>query len=317
MKKKSIQWSLLGLWILMGSGFVFAAESNRIVAVVNNEIITNFELEKAMKSVPAETLENGNKEEIQKQILFQLIDAKVVDLQIKKLGIKISPEELDKAVSRIRQDEGFSNQKDFMTALAKDGLSEGEFRGKVKDQLLRYKLVSREIGSKIVINESDLRDYFQTHQSEFQNPEGVHLAQIILLIKEGSSPEEMEKQKIKAEEIWGRLKKGEDFSEMAKKFSQDSSAAQGGDLGVFKLDELDSILRKVISGLNPGEITPVIQSPNGFQIIKVVATQGGKHFTFDEVKERIQEKLFKDQVDQRFKRWLEEVKARSYIKILL
>jgi peptidyl-prolyl cis-trans isomerase SurA len=139
----------------------------------------------------------------------------------------------------------------------------------------------------------------------------------LLAISEKTSPEEIARQKKKAEELLGRLKKGEDFAELARKFSQDPSATQGGDLGMFVSEEIEPALQKVISVLKPGEFSSVIQSPNGWQIVKLIGIKGAKEVSFDEVKGRIQEQLFQEEVDQRFAQWLQKLKDRSYIKVLL
>ncbi len=303
--------------IVISSGLAFAEATNRIVAIVNNDIITYYELEKVMKTLIPEGQEGRGKEVIQKQILFQLIDHKLVDLQVKRLGIQVFSDEVQKAIDRIKQDQGVNGPEAFKAALSKQGLTEDEFRDKIKEQILRFKLISREIGSKIIIPFSRIQDYYQKNKSEFQRTEGIHLAHIMLKTEAGASSEDLIKQKEKAQEIWERLKKGEDFADLARTFSQDSSAAQGGDIGTFKLDEIDPSLREAIAHLNTGDISPVIQSPQGFQIVKLIALQGAKEFTLDEVKDRIHEQLFQVEVDQRFAQWLQQLKDRSYIQVLL
>jgi peptidyl-prolyl cis-trans isomerase SurA len=262
-------------------------------------------------------MEKVEQEEFQKQVLFHLIDQKLVDMQIKRLGVQIPSDEVDKAVARIKQEQGVNNPEDFSAALLKEGLSEAEFRNKIKEQILRFRLISREIGSKIVIPEVRIQEYYQKNKYKLQKTEGVHLAHILLTISEKSSPDEIERQKKKGEELLGRLKKGEDFAELARKFSQDPSATQGGDLGMFVLEEIEPALQKVISVLKPGEFSSVIQSPNGWQIIKLIDIKGAKEVSFDEVRGRIQEQLFQEEVDQRFAQWLQKIKDRSYIKVLL
>jgi len=315
--KKQISSFFVMLSIVIGSGLAQAQEINRIVAIVNNEIITFHELEKALRDYRPSAMEKVEQEEFQKQVLFQLIDQKLVDIQIKRIGIQISSDEVDKAVARIKQDQGINNSEAFSAALLKEGLSEAEFRNKIKEQILRFRLISREIGSKIIIPEDRIQDYYQKNKNKFQKTEGVHLAHILLAISEKTSPEEIERQKKKGDEILERLKKGEDFAELARKFSQDPSATQGGDLGMFVLEEIEPALQKVISALKPGEFSSVIQSPNGWQIVKLIDIKGAKEVSFDEVKGRIQEQLFQEEVDQRFAQWLQKIKDRSYIKVLL
>ncbi|MGC1404490.1 MAG: peptidylprolyl isomerase [Thermodesulfobacteriota bacterium] len=165
--------------------------------------------------------------------------------------------------------------------------------------------------------EDRVKEYYEKNKLQFQKKEGIHLAHILLTTSSTSSPEEILGQKKKAEEIWERLKKGEDFSELARKFSQDPSAAQGGDLGVFNLVELDPFLREVVSTLKQGEFSQVLQVPSGWQIIKLISIQDDKEVGFAEVRERILDHLYQDEVDLRFSQWLQQLKSRSYIQILL
>ncbi len=306
---------LLILLVFVGSGR--AAETNRIVAIVNNEIITFLDLEKAIKSLPPSVAERERPEEVQKQVLFQLVEQKLVELQIKRLGIQISSEEVEKTIAKIKQDQGLTGAEDFAKALSKQGLTEKEFNDKIKEQIQRYRLISREIGSKIIIPEARIQEFYQKNKAEFQKSEGVHLANILLVISSNDSPEEILGKKKKAEEIWERLKKGEDFSEIAKKYSQDPSASQGGDLGVFNLNDLDPILKNTVSTLKKGEFSKVIQSPHGWQIVKLLDIQKGGEVSFTEVRGRILDHLFEEEVNLRFDQWLQQLKERSYIQILL
>jgi peptidyl-prolyl cis-trans isomerase SurA len=312
--KNKISGTVVLLILLIAGGLACAEETNRIVAIVNNEIITYYELEKAIKNLPPSVVEKERPEEVQKQLLFQLVDQKLVELQIKRLGIQISSDEVDKTVDKIKQDQGLTGAEDFAKVLKKEGLTEKEFKNKIREQIQRFKLIGREIGSKIIIPEARVMEYYQKNKSLFQKAEGIHLALILLTT---SSPEEGLEQKKKAEEIWERLKKGENFSDLARKYSQDPSAAQGGDLGVFSLNDLDPFLREVVSTLKPGEFSQVLQSPHGWQIIKLIASQDAKEVGYEEVRGQIFEHLYQEEVNLRFSQWLQQLKDRSYIQILL
>jgi peptidyl-prolyl cis-trans isomerase SurA len=316
MKKIIIRLLMTGL-LLLGGQWAHSEATNRVVAIVNDEIITFYELEKVKKNYNLPEMEKEKEEEFQKQLLFQLIDQKLIDLQIRRLGIQIAGEEVDKAVDRIKQDQGLKSPEDFSKALLREGLSESEFRKKVKDQILRFKLISREIGSKIIIPESQMLEYFEKNKSKFQTVEGVQMAHIFLPMSDKTPPEERDNLKKKIEEIQDRLIKGEDFAELARKFSQDSSASQGGNLGTFAIEDIDPSLRKVIFTLKPGEFSSILQSPNGWQIVKLIEFKGGKEVSYSEAKNRVQDQLFQEEVDKRFTQWLQKVKDRSYIQILL
>jgi peptidyl-prolyl cis-trans isomerase SurA len=316
-KKVDVVLCFLGVMIFLLGGVAQAAVDNRIVAIVNNDIITYFELEKTMKQMAPQNLGPEQRAETQKQLLFQMIDQKLIDLQVKKLGLQVLTEEVDNTIKRIKQEQGLVTPEDFAAFLNKQGLTEKELKQKIKDQILRFKLISREIGSKIIIPQERVKEYYQKNKSEFKRVEGVHLAHIILRTGPDLPPDELTKQNQLAQEILERLKKGENFSELARTYSQDATAAQGGDLGMFKLEEIEPSLREVVSHLKPGEVSPVIQTPQGLQIVTLVSRNEAKEFTFDEVKDGLQERLFQTEVDQRFSQWLQQLKDRSYIQVLL
>jgi peptidyl-prolyl cis-trans isomerase SurA len=315
MLKKRIMCWLLALLGTLAGGNLLAQPSNRIVAIVNNDIVTFLELEKTMKTM-APQISGGKQDEIRKQVLLNLVDQKLVDQVIKKAGLQVSKEEVEQTINRLRKEQGLEKAEAFKASLEREGLTEEEFRGKIREQIQRYKLVSREIGSKILISETVVREAYQKDKDKFQQPEGVHLAHILITV-DPNSPEEASKQRLKAEEVLARLKKGEAFGDLARSYSQDPSASQGGDLGTFALEEIDPALREIVIQLKPGEVSPILQSPRGWQIIRLLEYKQKKELTYLEARDRIQERLFQEEVDKRFGEWIQKLRERSYIQILL
>lgn len=315
MMKKQIMCWFLALTGTLAGGSLQAQTSNRIVAIVNNDIVTSLELEKAMKTV-ASQIPEGRQDEIRKQVLFNLIDQKLVEQSVKRAGLQVLKEEVEQTIKRLRKEQGLEKEEAFKAALEREGLTEEEFRGKIREQIQRYKLVSREIGSKVVISETVIKEAYQNNKDKFQQVEGVHLAHILITVNP-NSPEEASKQRMKAEEILDRLKKGEAFEDLARSYSQDPSASQGGDLGTFALDEIDPALRETVIKLKPGEVGPILQSPQGWQIIRLIDFKQKKELTYLEARDRIQERLFQEEVDKRFGEWIQKLRERSYIQILL
>ena len=218
--------------ILWGSLVAVQAEvTNRIVAVVNNEIITWLELEKKMKELlPPGT--PSNNPEIQKQVLFQMIDEKLLGSQIRKLNLQVGKEEIDKALSRIQEDQGIKSPEEFAAALAREGIKEEDLRTRLKDQILRFRLISREIGSKIIFSGDQVNAYYQKNRSKFEAGRTSPVGPDHYLERRLSQPGGGQS---RIEEIAALLRQGESFGCLAIKFSRDSSAPQGGDLGVFSL----------------------------------------------------------------------------------
>jgi peptidyl-prolyl cis-trans isomerase SurA len=307
--------SLAAVFLMFGGPFgsVQAEVTNRIVAVVNNEIVTWLELEKKMR----ELLPRGapvNNPEVQKQVLFQLIDEKLLGSQIRKLNLQVSKEEIDRALSRIQEDQGIKSPEEFAALLARDGLKEEDLRARLRDQILRFKLISREIGSKVIFSGDQISAYYQKNRSKFQEGERVHLAQITILNSDYASPEAA---KARTEEIAALFRQGESFDSLARKFSRDPSASQGGDLGFFALPEIDPDLAQNLARLKPGETTPVLNLPEGWRLVQLVKREATKSAGLEEVKDQIQEKLYQEEVEARAGQWLLKLRERSSIQIML
>jgi peptidyl-prolyl cis-trans isomerase SurA len=300
--------------ILWGSLAAVQAEvANRIVAVVNNEIITWQELEKKM----GELLPPGtppNNPEIQKQVLFQMIDEKLLGSQIRKLNLQVSKEEIDKAIARIKQGQGMKSDEEFTAALAREGIKEEELRARLKDQILRFKLISQEVGSKLIFSKDQIDAYYQKNRSKFEGGERLHLAQITILNADYPSPEAA---KARIEEIAALLRQGEPFASLAKKFSRDPSGPQGGDLGFFPLPEIDSSLAQALAPLKPGETTPVLNLPEGWRLVQLLKRETTQTEGLEEAREKIQETLYQEEVEARAGQWLLKLRERSSIQILL
>jgi len=308
---RSLSAAFLILW---GSLVAVQAEvTNRIVAVVNTDIITWLELEKKMRELlPPGTPPNNP--EIQKQVLFQLIDEKLLGTQIRKLNLQVGKEEIDQALSRIQQDQGLKSPEAFAAALAREGISEEMLRARLKDQILRFRLISREIGSKLIFSEEQINAYYQKNKSKFEAAERLHLAQITVLNSDHPSPEAA---KAQIEEISVLLRQGEPFDLLAKKFSRDPSASQGGDLGFFSLEEIDPLLMQALSPLKPGETSPVESLPEGWRVVKLISRETTKTVSPKEAREKVQEMLYQEEVESRAGQWLLKLRERSSIQILL
>ena len=300
--------------VFWGSHVAVQAEvANRIVAVVNNEIITWVELGKKMGQLLPPGTDPRNTE-VQKQVLFQMIDEKLLGSQIRKLNLQVSQEEIDKAIIRIRNDQGLSNAEEFTAALAREGMKEEDLRARLKDQILRFRLISREIGSKIIFSGDQVSAYYQKNRSKFEGGERLQLAQIVIVNSDYPSPEEA---KARIQEIAVLLRQGESFGPLAKKFSKDPSAAQGGDLGFFPLTEIDPSLAQALAPLKPGETTPVLSHPEGWRLVQLVKRETTQAAGLEESRERIQEMLYQEEVESRAGQWLLKLRERSSIQILL
>ena len=253
--------------------------------------------------------------ETRRQVLKLLVDEKIAFEKIRELGIEITPGEIDEAIERIKESNQLT-QEDLIARLKEQDMSLKSYREEIKRQLERNKLINYEVKSKIVIREEELKDYYTKNKDKFRLIAKVHLATIFLKQEDPSNQEETIALLRKAEDIVFRLKKGEDFGEMAKKFSQGPGAEEGGDLGIFKTSQLDPDLLKILKDMIPGDVTRPIIRPAGIQIVKLLERQDSIVKPFEEVREAIFEILYKEKINKRYSSWLKDLREKAYTKII-
>jgi peptidyl-prolyl cis-trans isomerase SurA len=296
---------------------------DRIVAVVNNDIISLQELNRITKPYVERIKQNRYSSEKEQKMLFeirrkalnQLIDEKLTDQELKRHNITVSTREIDRTIERIKEMASITDE-ELRTELASQGLTMEEYRVRTKEQLLRRKLINREVRSKIVITQEDVKAYYDSHMDAYAGKKKYHLRNIIMTVTPLASDTEKQTTFTRMENVLEKLEQGEDFAKLAKIYSQSSMASEGGDLGFFRLDEISPLLRPEIEELKAGEFTSVIDTEMGYQIFLVeeVVEKPGK--SLEDATPEITDKLYTEIVDQKHQAWLENLRTRSHIKII-
>ena len=319
LKRLSFVILLMSLWLEP----LFAAEvCNRVVAVVNNDVITLYELNNRIKEMTGEAPEELMQKnqamfrDAQQKILGLLIDEKIAQAKIKELKIKVSEKQVDNYLEKLKRDNQWT-QEDLVAGLQKEGLSYEKYRERVKNDIERAQLIEYEVRSKIIIRDEAIQKYYEEHKGTFGAAEKVQLAGIFLTRKNLKSEEEMRELYRKAQDISAKLKAGADFSQMAATYSEGPGAKQGGDLGQFTVDHLEAGLKSVVEALPEGGTSDPIVRPNGIQIIKVVKKQTGKIRSLEEMREAIYGILYQEEVNRRYQNWIKELRDSAYTQIIL
>jgi len=312
---------LVALVFLFGPQRVSAEIFNRVVAIVNDDLITLYELNqriREMTGLTAEDLRDKDERrylEARKQILELMIDEKCAEEKVRELGIKIPPQQIDAAIETIK-DRNRWTQEDLVAMLKQEGLTYEEYRNKIKTDLERFELINNQIKSKIIIREEQIAQYYKENEKDYSSEETVQLGGIFLIQRNPKDEEESRRLKAKGEEILARLKNGEDFAALAKEFSQGPGANEGGDLGAFKADQLEPELRKALAGIEVGKFTDLIVRANGIQIIKLIKRQKAQARPLEEVKDAIHAKLYQEEVNRRYMAWIKELRKETFTKII-
>jgi peptidyl-prolyl cis-trans isomerase SurA len=325
---------LLSFFLSFSHGIAIAQLLDRVVAIVEDDIITLSELresseeffERIRQSAPEDQIEAAL-EEAEQRVLSRLIDQRLISQQATKANVMISEEELEQNYTNNLSRMGISHDQ-FTKKLEESGLSVEKYKNDLHNQLLRDKLISYEVRSKIIITEDMMKEHYDKEYSGKLEDDGYYLLQIGFIwgnsdeIHQSEELLEADKARARQEahEARQQLLDGEDFTALARRKSDLPSASDGGDLGVFHRDEMAPYMRDAIVELETGEITPVLETPGTFQIFKVLSRRQGEvveKVPFETVKEEIRKKLFEKKFETEYRNWVETIKQNSYVKKML
>ncbi|HUV51056.1 MAG TPA: SurA N-terminal domain-containing protein [Anaerolineae bacterium] len=293
---------------------------DRIVAVVNDDIITFSELNQFIKPYADKIKTLGYPPEKEREMLFkmrddilsQLIDQKLTDQEIKRFKISVSEKEIDAAVERIKEINYYSDE-ELRQELAGQGLNMGEYRKNIREQILRAKLVNLEIKSKVVITRQDVKSYYEAHSDKYCGEKKYRLWNIIMKVPPSADEAKMSSIQKSMQAVLAKLKAGQPFEEMAESYSESSGSL---DLGLFAINELSPQLQEAIKGLGSGEFTSVLDTDYGYQIFYISEVIDSPGKSLEEVTAEIEENLFGEIVDKKFRSWLDDLHEKSHIKII-
>lgn len=304
-------------------GFAHADIVDRILVVVNDDIILLSEIDQIMSSIKKSYESRGvplvEQERLLRgqraNVLERLIRDKLTDQQVARHKLKVTDDEVDRTIKRIRETNKLSED-EFRRAVELEGLQFDTYRKRIKDQILRTRLVNREVKSRIVVTDSDIKHYYDEHIEQYTGSTKYKLRHILLKLSPDAPDSQVSRVSEEMNMIRRRLQAGESFKDLAMQFSDASTAATGGELGVFGLNLLSEEINAALKGLQPKEFSPVVETDQGQQIFYVeeILQSGGK--TLEEAAPEIKEKLYAERVNQKFKTWLEDLRKRSHIQIL-
>jgi peptidyl-prolyl cis-trans isomerase SurA len=300
-----------------------AAVVDRIVAVVNEDVITLYDIENLMRPVlqnikaqrlpPEREIQAVAK--LRNEMLNNLIDTKLTEQEVKRYNITITEEEVDNYIRQLKQRRPTTDEQ-LRALLAEQGMTLEDYRKEIKLQLQRTKLVNREVRSRVVITEADIKAYYEKNKSKYGGGTRYHLWNLFVKLPAQASPANREAAQDLLAEVLAELRRGRPFLEIVRLSAERSSDVQGSDLGLFRVEELTPQLREVVRGLKPGQFSGVVESDFGYQIVYVQEIQETASKPLAQVESEIQDILFRERVDDRFSSWLSDLRKRSHIKIM-
>src|SRR6267143_50664 len=295
-----------------------------IVARVNNDVITREDLEHARKSLAPEVQEecqNCTPDQVRTQIaareknlLRDLIDQSLLVQRAKDDNINVDGDVI-KRLDAIRVSAKLPDMETVEKEVTKSGQDFEDFKSQIKNQLLTRDVIRKEVGSRIIISHEDVIKYYEAHKQDFVRPEMVVLREIFVSTEK--KPEaDIPTLRKKAENLRDRvLKNGDDFGELAKRFSDSPTAQQSGELGAFERSKLDPNISEKVFALNRSQMTDVIETKTGFEILQVRERYQAGEQPLDKVDTEITNHLYEDKMEPGLRAYLKTLREDSYLQV--
>lgn len=294
---------------------------DKVVAVVNDDVITQSELDQLLAPVYGQykKVYTGREfslkmEEARQGLLNQLIEDKLVYQEAKRLGVEVSEEEINEKMDAFQ---ARFKKEDFDRLLQEQGLTLSKLRNRYREQIAIRKLHQHQVRSKVIVTPVEIEDYYKQHLDEFTEDEKIRVSTITIRKNEEALDAKGEdlKAKEKAEEVRGKILAGGNFEELARTYSQDTKAEAGGDLGFIGRGELIPSIDEVIFNLKIGDVSPVLTTEMGYHIFKVTERRERREKSLEEVRDMIEDFLIRKETRKRFNEWMQDLKKNAYISI--
>lgn len=287
-----------------------SAADDAIIAVVNDETITLKDLQEYLNAIYLQLVSDGkNEEEVEKSMtdyeingIDQLIEDKLLVEEANKKQMQLRPQLIEERLTHIKSH--YPSEKEFLDALTADGLTVGDLKNRITDQLKKKYVIEMEVRSKIQVKPQEVTEYYEKHFTQFQSPEKVDLDSIFVAYQDNR-----DEAAAKANRALDLLKQGRNFLEVAKEFSDAPS------IGLMEKGQLLPELEETIFKLKEAEISPLVETDNGIYIFWVNKKIPAKVSTLENAKDEISDILFQKKFQEQLANWLKELRKDAYVEI--
>ncbi|WP_447600597.1 peptidylprolyl isomerase [Nitrospira sp. Nam80] len=296
------------LWlmaILPAPPAVYAKLEDRIVAIVNSDLIMLSEIKRELISEQERIRQRYRGDDLERRLkvaeyvaLTKMIERRLQLQAAKTKGIEVTDQEVSQAVEELKKQ-------------GDKRLGSGSHTT-IKEELLLLRVVDREVRSVVMVADSDMRRYYQEHQERFAYPEEYQLSQILIRPR---GPDDIGTAQGRGEAIVAALKQGDNFEDLALRFSEGPNAARGGRLGLVRQGELLPAIEQALAPLPIGGVTNLIESPDGFHIIRVDDKKPRQFRPYEEVQAEIRSLVFQQKSEDQYQTWMADLKNKAFIDI--
>jgi len=297
---------------LMLTGTGVAEVVDRIVAQVNDDIITMSELQQMAKTFEAQAgakPKGIDEKKMQREMLEALIDRKLAKDEAKRRGIVVSDKEVDAAMAQFRQRNNIADDATFAKGLAQAGLSIKEFRQQLADQMTQERMLVMVVGTKVSVSDTEVRRLYD--QQAKTGGTQVHIVTLRMPFPPGATEAQKEETKQQAETILSAVKRGESLAEAAGKLSLKAS-----DVGFVPQSDLDPRLAEYLDKLKSKEVAPIL-TQEGIQLMQVMGRRSGEARSFESAAPDIRRMLQQQEMEKYFAEWVKTLRDKAHVKIML
>ena len=290
-----------------------------VLARVNGEKVERWEFDNAVKRMEARAggpVPPDKRDEVLRGVLDQLVAYHLLAQESRARKLPIADSDVDARLADIRK--SFPTEEAFKQGIAAQGLTLDQLKLQAKSSLEVAKVIDIEVNSNVAVTDAEIKAFYDQNLDRFKQGDSVHAAHILIGVPQNATAEQKAEAKAKAVAVLKTLKAGGDFATLAKANSQDpGSAPNGGDVGFFPKGQMTPAFEEAAFKLKPGTISGVVETPFGFHIIKVIERRAPRTAPFDEVSGQIKDFLTQGQREQKLERFVEQVKAKGKIEILV
>ena len=308
---------LILILMLPVSGSAYGQVVNKVVAVINNEVITRQDVNQLLAVLYAQYVQEyeagellDKMEEAKKDILIQMIEDRLILSYAKKLNIRVLEEEIDRKLESVK--DGFPSEEVFYNTIETQGITIADLKNRYKDQVMMKKVLDFEVKSRIAVLPSEISEYYEQHREDFKLDEKYKVRHILI---KAASEVDFELAKVEIEGVYKKLREGEDFAKLASLYSQGPNKDKGGDMGFIGKSEMLEELDQVIFNLKPGESSGPIKSKIGYHLLKIEDITHSGYLSLEDVQGNIKARIFQKKFKEKLNEWLGKLRSEAYISI--
>ena len=315
----------LGLAIVVALPAAAQQKIEQIAARVNGDIILKSEIDRELENMRGEMMQQPGMDptkleremaEQSKLVLRNLIDRTLL-LQIAKEANLNADTDVEKTLEDLRVERKFATREELEKAIIKDYGDLDEFKNDIRTKFLTQQVIEHEVYGRMVVTSEEMRKYYDEHQMDFDRPAGIRISEITVLV-DRRLPDQVAVQRKKVEDALAAVKKGDNFEEVAEKYSEVVTAERGGDMGFVSGDlkqNLNEDIAKALEGLDKDQVTNIVEFNDAFTFFKVTDKHNGGILSFDLAQREIQYTLLSKAAPDKVRAFLTELREQAFVEV--